>query len=68
MKKTKSISLLFYAVSILLMLAALLSFALNRESAVAIIFLCLGSSFLCLGSFFKRKEQESKKEDDEKKD
>ena len=42
--------ILFYAASALLYMASLISFISGNDNSMAVVWLCLGSSFLCLGS------------------
>ena len=50
MKKETKKSILFYAASALLYMASLISFISGNDNSMAVVWLCLGSSFLCLGS------------------
>ena len=56
MKKGINKSILFYIASVLFFIASALGFTNGNESSMAIVWLCLGSSFLCLGSTHKKKE------------
>ena len=56
MKKGINKSILFYIASVLFFIASAIGFTSGNESSMAIIWLCLGSSFLCLGSTHKKKE------------
>ena len=61
MKKSKNSSLIFYVVSILFYVAAIITFFSGNHNSTGIIWLCCGSTFLCLGSSW-RKKKESKAE------
>ena len=50
MKKETKKSILFYAASALLYMASLISFISGNDNSMAVVWLCLGSSFLCLGT------------------
>ena len=56
MKKGINKSILFYIASVLFFIASAIGFTSGNENSMAIIWLCLGSSFLCLGSTHKKKE------------
>ena len=56
MKKGINKSILFYIASVLFLVASVIGFTSGNENSMAIIWLCLGSSFLCLGSTHKKKE------------
>ena len=56
MKKGINKSILFYIASVLFFIALAIGFTSGNESSMAIVWLCLGSSFLCLGSTHKKKE------------
>ena len=56
MKKGINKSILFYVVSALFLVASAIDFTRGNENSMAIVWLCLGSSFLCLGSTHKKKE------------
>ena len=56
MKKGVNKSILFYIASVLFLVASAIDFTSGNENSMAIVWLCLGSSFLCLGSTHKKKE------------
>ena len=56
MKKGINKSILFYIASVLFFIASVIGFTSGNERSMAIVWLCLGSSFLCLGSTYKKKE------------
>ena len=56
MKKGINKSILFYIASVLFLVASVIGFTSGNENSMAIVWLCLGSSFLCLGSIHKKKE------------
>lgn len=56
MKKGINKSILFYIASVLFFIASAIGFTSGNENSMAIVWLCLGSSFLCLGSTHKKKE------------
>ena len=64
MKKGINKSILFYIASVLFFIASALGFTNGNESSMAIVWLCLGSSFLCLGSTHKKKENNKTSTDD----
>lgn len=55
-KKKKLIVMLDVTSSVLFFIASAIGFTSGNESSMAIVWLCLGSSFLCLGSTHKKKE------------
>ena len=56
MKKGINKSILFYIASVLFLVDSAIDFTSGNENSMAIVWLCLGSSFLCLGSTHKKKE------------
>ena len=56
MKKGINKSILFYIASVLFFIASAIGFTSGNEKSMAIVWLCLGSSFLCLGLTHKKKE------------
>ena len=56
MKKGINKSILFYIASVLFFIASAIGFTSGNENSMAVVWLCLGSSFLCLGSTHKKKE------------
>lgn len=54
-KRDKQINLILHCISSVFHSAAI-GFTSGNESSMAIVWLCLGSSFLCLGSTHKKKE------------
>ena len=56
MKKGINKSILFYIASVLFFIASAIGFTSGNESSMAIVWLCLGSSFLGLGSTHQKKE------------
>ena len=56
MKKGINKSILFYVVSALFLIVSAIGLTSGNENTMAIVWLCLGSSFLCLGSTHKKKE------------
>ena len=60
MKKETKKSILFYAASALLYMASLISFISGNDNSMAVVWLCLGSSFLCLGSTHLKVNNNSK--------
>ena len=57
-------SILFYIASVLFFIASAIGFTSGNENSMAIVWLCLGSSFLCLGSTHKKKENNKTNTDD----
>ena len=64
MKKGINKSILFYIASVLFFIASAIGFTSGNENSMAIVWLCLGSSFLCLGSTHKKKENNKTNTDD----
>ena len=64
MKKGINKPILFYIASVLFLVASAIGFTSGNENSMAIIWLCLGSSFLCLGSTYKKKENNKTNTDD----
>ena len=64
MKKGINKSILFYVVSALFLIASAIGFMSGNDNSMAIVWLCLGSSFLCLGSTHKKKENNKANTDD----
>ena len=60
--KKKNIGLLFYLVSAVFNVIAIVSFASKSGNSLGFAWLCLGSTFLCLGTAYNNK---AKKEADE---
>ena len=63
--KKKNIGLLFYLVSAVFNVIAIVIFVSKRENSLGFLWLSLGSVFLCLGSHHSmkaRKEAEEEKE------
>ena len=56
MKKGINKSILFYIASVLFFIASAIGFTSGNENSMAIVWLCLGSSFLCLGSTHKKRK------------
>ena len=56
MKEGINKPILFYIASVLFFIASAIGFTSGNENSMAIVWLCLGSSFLCLGSTYKKKE------------
>ena len=56
MKKSKNSSLIFYIVSILFYVAAIITFLTGNHNSTGIIWLCLGSTFLSIGTSRRKKE------------
>lgn len=61
--KKKNIGLLFYLLSAVFNVMAIVMFSSGNESGTGAMWLCLGSAFLCLGTALsRRKKEEEKKE------
>ena len=56
MKKGINKSILFYIASVLFLVASAIDFTSGNKNSMAIVWLCLGSSFLCLGSTHKKRK------------
>ena len=65
MKKGINKSILFCIASVLFFIASMISFISGNEKTMAIVWLCLSSSFLCLGSIYKKKENDKTNSDDQ---
>lgn len=64
--KTNTLSVaIFYAVSVLFYLAAIIYFA-SAERTSGVIWLALGSTFLCLGSVYARRAKKSNNDEEKK--
>ena len=64
MKKGINKSILFYVVYVLFFISSAIGFMSGNDNSMAIVWLCLGSSFLCLGSTHKKKENNKANTDD----
>ena len=60
MKKYQNISTLFYIVSALFNLLAIISLSGGMEGSTGFVWLSVGSVFLCLGSLYARKSKENR--------
>ncbi len=60
MKNKKFLSTLFYIISAVFNIGAVIGFTSKIEMTVPTVFLCVGSTFLCLGSVFYRKANDNK--------
>ena len=65
MRKNKNKSTLFYVSAVLFNLAAILNFVGGDHNSMAVVWLCLGSTFLCLGSVYSKKSKENNDNKDE---
>ena len=63
-KKGINKSILFYVVSVLFFIISAIGFMSGNDNSMAIVWLCLGSSFFCLGSTHKKKENNKTNTDD----
>ncbi len=64
MKKNKIFSALYYVTAILFYLSAIINFADGNSNSMAVIWMCLGTTFLCLGlSYSKKRKEKQDKED-----
>ena len=61
-KEYKVSSTLFYLASVLFYISAIIIFVGGNHNSMAVVWLCLGSSFLCFGSLHKKKADESEKD------
>ena len=64
MKNLVKTPTIFFIISAIMNISAIILFATGNENSLGTVFLCSGSAFLCLGSAFARKASENK--DDEK--
>lgn len=63
MKKSKVSSTLYYIVSVMFSICAMMNFV-NGDTSMGVTWMAIGSTFLCLGSIFGRKADEG--DDDSK--
>ena len=67
--KKKNIGLLFYILSAIFNVTAIVMFAGGNESGTGAMWLCLGAAFLCLGSHWSMKAgKEAEKNEGPRKD
>ena len=64
MKKYQNISTLFYIVSALFNLLAIISLSGGTQNSMGFVWLSLGSVFLCLGTLYSRKSRENSGDND----
>lgn len=62
-KRNKQINLILCCISSVF-IASAIGFMSGNDNSMAIVWLCLGSSFLCLGSTHKKKENNKANTDD----
>lgn len=58
MKKLKKKLSLFYIASFFFYIASIIGFVSGNSNSMAVVWVCLGSSFLCLGSAHEKKEND----------
>lgn len=59
-KTNKTKSIICYFSSVCFYIASIFNFV-NKSNSMAVVYLCLGSTFLCLGSVYLNKDKEKKK-------
>lgn len=59
MKKHKITATLYYVAAILSYISAIINFAGGNSNSMAVIWICLGSTFLCLGISYSKKSKEN---------
>ena len=64
MKKDKISATLYYVAAILFYISAIINFAGENSNSMAVIWICLGSTFLCLGLSYSKKSKENKDKED----
>ena len=60
MKDLKINPIIFFIISAVMNISAIIFFATGNESSLGTVFLCSGSAFLCIGTAFSRKDSEHK--------
>ena len=60
----KKIAGIYYFASLCFYIAAIINFINGDNKGVAIMFLCLGSTYLCLGSVYLNKDKDEKNNND----
>ena len=68
MKKDKISATLYYVAAILYYISAIISFSDGNNNSMAVVWICLGSTFLCLGLSYSKKSKENKNKDKDKED
>ena len=68
MKKDKISATLCYVAAILYYISAIISFSDGNNNSMAVVWICLGSTFLCLGLSYSKKSKENKNKDKDKED
>lgn len=58
--KNKKVPVLNYFASVCFYICAIMNFV-NKDNSMAVVYLCLGSTFLCLGSTYLNKDKDSNK-------
>lgn len=59
-KTNKTTSILYYFSSVCFYIASIFDFV-NKSNSMAVVHLCLGSTFLCFGIVYLNKDKEKKK-------
>ena len=59
-KTNRTTSILYYFSSVCFYIASIFDFV-NKSNSMAVVHVCLGSTFLCLGSVYLNKNKEKKK-------
>lgn len=59
-KTNKTTSILYFFSSVCFYIASIFEFV-DKSNSMAVVNLCLGSTFLCLGSVYLNKDKEKKK-------
>ena len=63
-KTNKRVAALNYFTSLCFYIVAIINFINGGNKGVAIMFLCLGSTYLCLGSVYLNKDKDEKNNND----
>ena len=64
MKKDKISTILYYVTAILFYLSVIINFAGGNSNSMAVIWMCLGTTFLCLGLSYSKKIKEKQDKED----
>ena len=64
MKKYKIAATICYVAAISFYITAIINFSGGNNHSMAVIWICLGSTFLCLGISYTKKSKEKKDKED----
>lgn len=65
-KTNKRVAILYYLSSLCFYIIAVINYVKGDNKSIAVIFLCLGSTYLCLGSVYLNKDKDEKNNNDKK--